>query len=106
MERKLPGMAPNGAGKVFFLPDLVDVLGDMDLDFENFHFEICLDSNFLDFQVPRFPNLARAGPGLGLGLGRPSGAPRVFPRAGLGKSSSGERLATRAAGAHLQLFNL
>ena len=35
-------------------PDLADILGRMDLDFENFHF--FSDSNFPDFQVPRFPN--------------------------------------------------
>ena len=37
---KLPGMALNGTGKVFFPadPDLADILGDVDLDFENFNF--------------------------------------------------------------------
>ena len=34
-------------------PDLADILGDMDLDFAFFLF--LLDSKFLDFQVPRFP---------------------------------------------------
>ena len=69
--KKMLGMAPNGAGKVFFLanPDLANILGDMDLDFENFHFfSFFLDSKFLDFQVPRFPKSgpgrAWAGPGL------------------------------------------
>ena len=33
-------------------PDLADILGDMDLDFENFHF--FLDSKFMDFQVSSF----------------------------------------------------
>ena len=50
-------------------PDLANILGDMDLDFENFHFfSFFLDSKFLDFQVPRFPKSgpgrAWAGPGL------------------------------------------
>ena len=36
-------------------PDLANILGDMDLDFVNFHFWYFLDSKFLDFQVPRFP---------------------------------------------------
>ena len=40
-------------------PDLADILGDMDLDFD-FIFEIFLDCKFLDFQVPRFQN---SGPG-------------------------------------------
>ena len=48
-------------------PNLADVLGGMDLDFENFHVFDLLDSKFLDFQVPRFPksgpSLAWAGPG-------------------------------------------
>ena len=33
-------------------PDLADILGDMDLDFENFNFEDFLDSKFVDFQFP------------------------------------------------------
>ena len=33
-------------------PDLADILDDMGLDFENFHFLYFLDSKF---QVPRFP---------------------------------------------------
>ena len=49
-------------------PDLADILGDMDSDFDNFHFDIFLDSKFLDFQVPRFPksgpSRAWARPGL------------------------------------------
>ena len=47
-------------------PDLADILGDMDLDFGNFIFEMFLDSKFLDFQVPRFKKIWS---GLGLGLG-------------------------------------
>ena len=48
-------------------PDLADILGDMDLDFENFIFEIVVDSKFLDFQVPRFPKF---GLGRAWALGR------------------------------------
>ena len=42
-------------------PDLVDILGDMDLDFENFQFWLFLDFEFLDFQVPRFPHFQKSG---------------------------------------------
>ena len=42
-------------------PDLADILGDMDFDFENFLFlSFFLDLKFLDFQVPDFQNLAWA----------------------------------------------
>ena len=37
-------------------PDLADILGRMDLDFENLYFLDLLDPTFLDFQVPRSPN--------------------------------------------------
>ena len=49
-------MAPNGAGKVFFLanPDLADILGDTDFDFENFILWILFDPKIPDFQVPDF----------------------------------------------------
>ena len=36
-------------------PDLADILGRTDLDFENFYVFDLLDPKFLDFQVPRFP---------------------------------------------------
>ena len=39
-------------------PDLADILGDTDFDFENFYFGDRLDPKFLDFQVPRFPDRA------------------------------------------------
>ena len=44
-------------------PDLADILGRTDLDFENFDFFYFLDSKFLDFQVPRYlkSGLGRAG---------------------------------------------
>ena len=41
-------------------PDLADILGRTDLDFENFYFLDLLDPKFLDSQVPRFP---KSGPG-------------------------------------------
>ena len=75
-------------------PDLADILGRADLDFENFHFFDFLDSKFLDFQVPRFPEIwpgpglgrAWARPWAGLGLGDPSAAalpgPGPFGQAG------------------------
>ena len=60
---KLPGMAPNGAGKVIFPanPDLADILGRTDFDFGYFHFVDCLDPEFLDLQVPRFQKSGPAG---------------------------------------------
>ena len=48
-------------------PDLADILGRTDLEFENFHCFYFVDPKFLDFQVSIFPNLAWAGPGLDLG---------------------------------------
>ena len=59
---KWPGMAPNGAGKVFFrlIQTLPTFWGDMDFDFEIFYLLDLLDSKFLDFQVLRFP---KSGPG-------------------------------------------
>ena len=35
-------------------PDLADILGDTDSDFESFHFWILFDPKFPDFQVPDF----------------------------------------------------
>ena len=51
-------MAPHGAGRIFVPtnPDLADILGRTDLDFENFYFLDFLDPTFLDVQVPRYPN--------------------------------------------------
>ena len=62
-----PQMGPGG----FFPtdPDLADILGRADLNFENLHFCILLDSKFLDFQVPRFPKS-----GLGRAWARPGRA--------------------------------
>jgi len=33
-------------------PDLADILGDTDFDFENFILRICLDPRFPEFQIP------------------------------------------------------
>ena len=52
-----PQMGPGG----FFPtnPDLADILGRTDFDFENFYFFFdFLDPKFPDFQVPRFPDAA------------------------------------------------
>ena len=48
-------------------PELADILGRTDFDFENLHFLHFSDSKFLDFQVPRFPKSGPRGqarPGL------------------------------------------
>ena len=37
-------------------PELADILGDSDFDFENCYFLDLLDPKFPDFQVPRFPD--------------------------------------------------
>ena len=42
-------------------PDLADILGRTDLNFENFYFFDFLDPKFPDFQVPRFPDAAADG---------------------------------------------
>ena len=51
-------MAPNGARRIFVPtnPDLADILGRADLDFEIFYFFDFLDPKFLEFQVPRLSN--------------------------------------------------
>ena len=45
-------------GAVFFStnPDLVDILGDTDLDFDDFHFWDFFDPICLDFKIPGFPD--------------------------------------------------
>ena len=76
----MPGMAPNGAGKFFFRanPDLADILGDTDLDFENFHFlYVFWISNFWISRFPDFQNLVRAGLGLGRAGLEPTGPKNV-----------------------------
>ena len=52
-----PGWPQVGPGGFFPTnPDLANILGRTDLDFENFYFFHVLDPKFLDFQVPRSPN--------------------------------------------------
>ena len=73
--------APNGTKwgqEVFFPtnPDLANILGRMDLDYDNF--------DFLGFQIPRFPGpqksgLGQAWAGLGAGLGLGPGGPSCGP---------------------------
>ena len=53
-----PGGPKWGSGGFFPTnPDLADILGDMDSDFENLH--------FFDFLDPKFLAWAQLGPGLG-----------------------------------------
>ena len=69
-------MAPNGARMMFPTnPDLANISGRTDLDFENFYFLDFFDSKFPDVQVPRFlawAGLGRAGAGLRLSVPFPS----------------------------------
>ena len=55
---KMASDGPKWSREDFFPtnPDLADILGRMDLVFDNFYFLDLLDPNFLDFQVPRSPN--------------------------------------------------
>ena len=79
-------MAPNGAKRIFVPtnPDLADILGRTDFDFENSHFFV-----FFGFQISGFPSPQISkiwpGPGRAWALGRvgPRAGPRVG-RAGLG----------------------
>ena len=52
IDPRWPQMGPGG----FCLtnPDLADILGRTNFDFENFHFLDLLDPKFPDFQVPDF----------------------------------------------------
>ena len=61
-------------------PDLADILGRTDLDFEIFYFFDFLYSKFLDFQVPDFQNLA---PGRAWAMLEPSGPARALLRRAL-----------------------
>ena len=66
-------MGPDGPkwGKEDFFPtnpDLADILGRTDFDFENFYFLDFFGSQISRFLGPRFPNF-QLGPGLGPGLG-------------------------------------
>ena len=60
-------------------PDPADILGNTDLDFENFYFLDFLDPKFPDFQVPDFQ---KSGLGQAWALGRAPG--RVGPSGGPG----------------------
>ena len=55
MEKIVPD-GPKWGQEDFFRtnPDLADILGDTDFDFENFYFLDFLDPTFPDFQVPEF----------------------------------------------------
>ena len=60
-------------------PDLADILGRTDFDFENLYFWDFLGSQISRFPGPRFPNFQKSGLGpawawLGLGLGPGYGA--------------------------------
>ena len=51
--KNLPEMERNGAGKFSpTFPDIVDILGDMDLNFDN-----CFSLTFLGFHISRFPEI-------------------------------------------------
>merc|ERR1712185_288669 len=90
--KKWPRWLQMGPGGFFPTnPDLADVLGRTDFDFENLYF---LD--FVGFQIPRFPGpqISRSSeiwPGPGLGRAGP-GLGRVGPRVGgiVRKGPSGE----------------
>ena len=55
---KIAWDGPKWGQEIFFPtnPDLADILGRTDLDFETFHFFDLLDPKFLDFQVLRSQN--------------------------------------------------
>ena len=62
-EENCMGWPQMGPGRFFPTnPDLADILGRTDLNFDICFFDF-LDPKFLDFQVPDFQNLTRAGPG-------------------------------------------
>ena len=77
-------------------PDLADILGRTDLDFENLFFDFFGISNSQisrspDFQVPRNLAWARLGSGLGQGWVGPSGGLSGGPSGGPGCSPEGPR---------------
>ena len=51
-------MAPNGDRRISVPtnPDLADIFGDMDFDFDNLDFVGSQIPRFLDFQIPGFPD--------------------------------------------------
>ena len=70
-------------------PDLADILGRMDLDFENFYFFDFLDPRFLDFQVPRFSNFWISRPQISK---FPDLQVPRFPDSGAGAAAAGRTL--------------
>ena len=80
-------MATNGARRFLFPanPDLANMLGDIELEFENFHFYFFWIPHFWISRFPDFQNLAWAGPGrvwtLGW-VGPPSGGLSGGPSGG------------------------
>ena len=48
-------------------PDLADILGDTDFDFDNLYFLDLLGSQISRFPDPRFPNFQKSGLGPGFG---------------------------------------
>ena len=70
-------------------PDLPDILGDTDFDFEKFHFWDCFGSQISRFPGSRFPHFQKSGQGqawAGLGLGQAWALGRRAPRLGRGPS--------------------
>ena len=85
-------------------PDLADILGDTDFDFENFVFFLVLDPKFQDFRIPDFQiarNLAwsQLGPSLGPALAQlgPSFWARLGPSLGPAEAPQVGRGAPRGA---------
>ena len=62
---KLASDGPKWGREDFFPtnPDLADILGRTDLDFEIFYFLDVLDPKLRDFQVPRVPDFQKSGLG-------------------------------------------
>ena len=78
---KIASDSPKWGQEDFFPtnPDLADILGRTDLNFEMFYVFYFLDPKFLDF--PGAPiSTIWPGPGLGLGQGGPSGGPASMYR--------------------------
>ena len=77
--QKIAWEGPKWGREVLFPanPDLADILGRTDFDFENFHFDIFWIPNFWIFRFPDFQNLAQAGLGPGQARLEPSGPKNV-----------------------------
>ena len=62
--RSMEKLVPNGARSFFPInPDLADILGDTDFDFENLYFLDFFESPISRFPGPRFPNFQKSGLG-------------------------------------------